>query len=593
MTRTRFLLFFLLAAAAASYSYLSPVSAGRVLVFTGGDILTMDPLRPSVEALLVVDGRIKDLGSLPKMLETGGSDAETVNLKGATLMPGFIEPHTHPIASAMLGTAIDVSGFRYNSRAEVMAALRDGASGFQPTPWTVAFGWDPMLVNDLTPPTLEELDQISPDRPLLILSQMMHDAYANTGALKAAKIEADTPNPAGAEFVRNSQGEPTGHLREVGAVDAIVAAIPAPDPGAVRLLVHAGYGAYARAGFTTIAPMGSVGRVERPLDLFEELAANPLVPVRVVAYAAPERLSASSVPSQQDHGRYSLRGVKFWMDGSPFTGGAAFAEPYEVNELTTKRLHLSPGYLAPLIEGEASFETEFEDFHQRGFQIAVHVQGERAVDRVLEVAERVLRKHPRADHRHRLEHNALITGDQLIRAVQLGMTTSFFVDHIYYYAPRIVQLVGPERARRYMPVGTAIGVGQRATLHSDSPATPIDAMRVLKTAVGRQPRNSGDEPVAVEEAITIEQGLRAMTIDAAWQLGIEKETGSLQTGKAADFVVLSANPLKTQTADLNTIRVLGTWIDGRPVDSRTVTRTNVVLALKALAESLGVTAARP
>lgn len=570
----------------AAYLHLSPISVGNTLVLTDGKIVTMaDGEAPAdVEALLVINGRIAGLGSRGEMIQRGGDDAQIVLLEGATLMPGWIEPHTHPIASALLGTAIDVSGFNFSSRGQVMAALREGARGFQPTPWTIAFGWDPMIISDLTPPSLQELDAIAPDRPLVIVAQMLHDAYVNTAALEAAGIDRQTPDPANGEFVRDAEGELTGHLREVGAIDAIIAAMPAPEHGAIRLVLNLEYGAYARAGYTTVAAMGSVGRSERPLELFEELAANPDVPVRLVAYAAPERLTEQSAPQVTPNRRYSLRGVKFWMDGSPFTGGAAFREPYEENRLTTERLQLEPGWLAPLMHEEAAFEEQFGDFHRRGFQISVHTQGERAVDRVLDVAERVLSKTPRPDHRHRLEHDALITRDQLARAAKLGFTTSFFIDHVYYYGQRIPELLGSERAARYMPVAWAADLGLRPSLHSDNPATPINALRVLKTATTRQPRDLRLAPVAPTQALTVEQALRAITIDAAWQLGIEDQVGSIEIGKAADFVLLSKNPLDTKPEKLDQIRILGTWIDGHPVDARKTTRANLVLAVRAALE---------
>jgi predicted amidohydrolase YtcJ len=179
-----------------------------------------------------------------------------------------------------------------------------------------------------------------------------------------------------------------------------------------------------------------------------------------------------------------------------------------------------------------------------------------------------------------LEHNALITTEQIERAKALGFELSFFPDHIYYYGDRLAELVG-SRVERYMPVGTAFREGHRATIHSDNPMTPIGPLRVMRTAILRVPRKGG-KPMAPSERLTVDQALRAMTTNAAWQLGVEEHRGSLEQGKAADLVVLSRNPMKTPPAQFGDIEVLGTWIDGQPVDTRKASRPNLSIALRAL-----------
>ena len=142
-------------------------------------------------------------------------------------MPGFIEPHTHPLASALLGSAIDVSGFTHDSRAEIMETLREAMDGFLPQPWIIAFGWDPIMIRGLEPPTLAELDELSPDKPFVILTQAMHEAFANSAALREAGITRDTPDPPGGAFGRDRDGELTGAVLEVNAINYLLRALPA------------------------------------------------------------------------------------------------------------------------------------------------------------------------------------------------------------------------------------------------------------------------------------------------------------------------------------------------------------------------------
>jgi predicted amidohydrolase YtcJ len=236
--------------------------------------------------------------------------------------------------------------------------------------------------------------------------------------------------------------------------------------------------------------------------------------------------------------------------------------------------------MGPLNYELAAFTEELGRFHRAGYHVAVHTQGERAVELVLDAAESVLDAQPWPDHRHRLEHNALITKEQMQRAKALGFELSFFPDHIYYYGDRLPEIVG-DRVGRYMPVGTAFREGHRATLHSDNPMTPIGPLRVMRTAMLRIPRKGG-AVIGPSERLSIDQALRAMTTNAARQLGVEEHRGSLEPGKAADLVILSRNPRETPPEELAEIEVLGTWIDGQPVDIRKASRPNLALALRAL-----------
>lgn len=577
----RFLFFSLIALFCAStmfFIWLLPPQQAACMIFSGGTILTMDDEMPEVEALLVRDGRIAARGALAEV-EAHAKDCKEYDLAGKTLMPGLIEPHTHPIASALLSQTIDVSGFTHNNRASIMAALKAQADKGGGGP-LLAFGWDPVIVEDLDPPTLAELDALAPNRPLMILTQMMHDAYANSAALAAAGITNETPNPEGGEFVRDESGKLTGTVREVSAIGVLMQATPKAPEGAMALLLNLQYGAYAKAGYTTIGALGPSGNVDDPLALMRDIATAGANSLRTIVYALPPQIDAGEwqVDSGTADKTFMLRGVKFWMDGSPFAGGAAFAEPYEDTKLTRERLHLTPPHIGQMNYSAAAFENEFTRFHKAGFHIAVHVQGEQSIDRVLDVAEKALAVTPRPDHRHRLEHNALITNAQIIRAKALGFTLSFFVDHIYFYGHRLPELVGADRTQRYMPLGAAVEAGHRVTFHTDNPATPINPFRALHTALTRQPR-SGGAPINMVNALSRIDGLKAMTVHAAWQLGLEKDVGTLNVGKYADLVLLSANPASVPTDKLNNIVVHETWLAGRRTDTRQASLKNGKLLL--------------
>lgn len=553
------------------FAYSRPPVAASELLFYNGTIVTMDDQHAN--AVLVRNGVIVALGSEAEMRSLMSPMGEDYDLAGKTLTPGLIEAHTHPIAAGLLSTAVDVSGFTHASREQMMAELEDAYNSPAITPWIIAFGWDPIQKPDLKAPTLAELDAISPDRPMFVLTQMMHEAYANSAALTAAGINADTPNPVGGEFVKDSNGQLTGTVIETNAVNMVLAGVPKPPSGVHALLTQSFLSTYAKAGFTTIGVLGPVGKAPEPLKLLETVFDHSNAPVRGVVWALPDQLTPDSVPSTGS--RYSLRGVKYWMDGSPFAGGAAWEEPYENSDLVLNKMHVSEDHMASLNHEPDAFEALFHDYHQRGFSVAVHVQGERAVDRVLDIAERVLAANPRDDHRHRLEHNALISQDQIARAERLGITLSFFVDHIWYYGDKLPQIVGQQRSERYMPLRWAQDAGVKLTLHGDNPATPVNPFRTLNTAITRSSRAGG--LVAANQSLTAEQAFAAVTINAAWQLGKEHEIGSISVGKRADFAILSHNPLTLPATELSQIDVASTWIDGQPVDTRKLSRRNIEL----------------
>lgn len=576
MGMKRLIIFFLCLAFIAALTYSNNRSAAKEILFVGGTILSIsEPAQ--AEALWIRDGRIAGIGNEAELREKA-VHAAIVNLGGTTLMPGFIEPHTHPLATAMLGQTVDVSGFAHKDRDSIVAALQEAADGIAWREWIVAFGWDPAMLDELEPPTLAELDAIAPDRPLVILTQMMHDAYLNSAALQAANITPNTPNPPGAEFVRDAQGQLTGTVREVRAIEQVFNAMPPVPKGAPALLLNRQYAQYAKAGFTTLGVLGPVGRANDPIGIMQTLAQDPAVAVQTVVYGLPNQLQDTrwQPVSSSGEGRFILRGVKFWLDGSPWAGGAAWDAPYADSAFVRERLHLPTGHRGSLNYSDAELLAQVEKYHRAGYQIAMHSQGERAARQAMNTLRKALLHAPRDDHRHRLEHNALITSEQLKQLQTLGMTVSFFIDHIRYYGHRLNDLVDPQRSSRYMPVASAFKAGHLATLHADSPGTSVGAFRIMQTAMLRQTAKDG-VVIGPDERITIEQALRAITINAAWQLGVEQERGSLEIGKAADLVQLSANPLTSDTSRLTEIQVLKTWIAGRPVNTGWLTHQNLSL----------------
>ena len=549
------------------------------LIFFGGDILTMDNNQPVVEAIAVEDGRITAIGTKENIIKLRTWKTKIVNLQGKTLMPGLIEAHCHPIATAVLSQVVNISGFIYNSRKEIMATIGAAVEKASPGKWVLAFGWDPVLVKDLRNPTLAELDSISTEVPIFILTQMMHQAFVNNAVYKTAKITRNTPDPpGGGTFLKDIDGNLNGVIYEFSALQKILKKMPKTPQGTAELLLNLQYAQYAKAGYTTIAALGPVNIAGYPLNFMASLSRNADVPVRSFVYPLKKQLDRSAWPSGYGNDHFRIKGVKLYMDGSPYTGGAAFAEPYLNTEVTLKRMKLQPNHRGKVNYSEASLLQTLTKYHNAGYQIAIHAQGEIAIQMILNAFTEIMENSPRPDHRHRLEHNALITKNQIIQAQKLGLTLSFFMDHVYYYGEQLPQIVGPDRAARFMPLGSAFAAGHRASIHTDNPATPVDPFRVISTAVTRKTKDRG-YILGPNERVTINDALKAVTINAAWQLFEDDQRGSITVGKAADFVLLSHNPLRIQPENIKNISALCTWIDGIKINTSPWTFTNFKLLL--------------
>ena len=413
----------------------------------------------------------------------------------------------------------------------------------------------------------------------IFLTQMMHQAFVNNAVYKTAKITRNTPDPpGGGSFMKDVDGNLNGVIYEFSALQKILKKMPKTPQGTAELLLNLQYAQYAKAGYTTIAALGPVNIAGYPLNFMASLSRNADVPVRSFVYPLKKQLDRSGWPSGYGNDHFRIKGVKLYMDGSPYTGGAAFAEPYLNTEVTLKRMKLQSNHRGKVNYSEASLLQTLTKYHNAGYQIAIHAQGEIAIQMILNAFTEIMENYPRPDHRHRLEHNALITNSQIIKAQELGLTLSFFMDHVYYYGEQLPQIVGPDRAARFMPLESAFAAGHRASIHTDNPATSIDPFRVISTAVTRKTKDRGDI-LGPTERVTINDALKAVTINAAWQLFEDDQRGSITVGKAADFVLLSHNPLRIQPENIKNISALCTWIDGIKINISPWTWTNFKLLL--------------
>ncbi|HEY8567827.1 amidohydrolase [Microbulbifer sp.] len=532
-------------------------------IYINGEIVTVDDKDTVASALAIKDGKITAIGTREEVSALAGARTETIDLNGKALLPGFIAVHEHPAISAVFRNFVDMSGFRHHTAAEAWQALENAIADAPQGEWIYAMGLDPVLLEGLQLPDRNSLDQMAPHNPVFILAQSMHTAWVNSAALAAMGIDEQTPDPGeGSYYGRGNDGRLNGTLVEKQALEPFLATHK--NPFNVTSAYAGVLTDLRRAGYTSVASLG----FNMPAWLARWASMEYWQPrIRQFFYYRGDNLDKLSGYPEADGDFFRVRGAKFWYDGSPYSGSMVVEQAYLDSHLAEELGIAHGSHGEPVISAE-QLRDQFQELNDRGWQIATHVQGDRAAQEYLQILQQLYdslpetRRQEFVARRHRLEHGLLLSKEMLPAFARLGISPSFHINHIYYYGDALnTALLGPERTQRMLPVKSAFELGMHPTLHSDSPMFPAEPFSLMQTAITRRSR----EGIAIgqAEALTPSQALRTMTINAAWQLGMEKEIGSLEVGKRADLVILDRNPLSTPAENLREIRVLETRVAGR------------------------------
>jgi predicted amidohydrolase YtcJ len=526
------------------------------LVLTG-TVLTVNEAQPTAEAIAVSDGRIVAVGDRSDIETWIGPETQTIDLAGSCVMPGLVEAHGHPLMEAIVlsDRMVDIRPVTMPKAADVVAAIeaevaKRGADG------AYLNGWDALLQNGLPDPTLAWLDGIAPETALVIVHNSGHKAYFNSAAAARVGLTRDTPDPKGASYGKDSSGDLNGTAEEIQAVFPLLAG--AIQPSEYPAMLREELARLNRAGLTTCSEM-AFDPVFR--SMVEQMRDDLTVRLRVYEMSTAA-MTTDQVPDNGDD-MFRQAGIKIWVDGSPWIGNIDLTFPYLDTE-ATRSIGIPKGSCGCANYTREQLTEIVGAYFPKGWQMACHVQGDAGADTILDVYEQALREHPRDDHRLRLEHVGAIRDDQLQRAHDLGVTCSLFVDQIHYWGDIVVDdLFGPERGNRWMPCGSAVATGMRISLHNDPPVTPEEPLRNISVAVTRTAPSG--RVIGPEQRITVDQAIRAQTIDAAWQLHSDDVIGSLEVGKYADMVVLSADPRAVPPEAIADLDVRATFLAGRQV----------------------------
>lgn len=554
-------------------------------LYYNGNIITMDEESPKAEAMLVVDGLIRDIGQLGNIDTTGFTNLARRDLLGATLMPGFIDVHTHFALSMFLSKMHDLSGFKHSSNQEVWDHLRAVVKGVKPGEWLVCKGLDPILVPDLVVPDLSFLDQVAPQNPVVIFSQSLHSYWANTKAFELVGITAQTPDPSDQSYYeKDDVGNLTGLIVEQAAFTPFGEKLTEEvlTPKVLSLAAADVMQQYAKNGNTTIVSTGLTINDSKPLLLLKHLSAERSsllggalqklgqLPVRKPTprhfiYMRHDRGELLPAKRGEANNFYDIIGVKHWYDGSPYIGSMYLDSSYLNSELTSGVLHISPNSRGHALVGKDSLKAFIEAYHGAGWQIAIHTQGDAAIREVVGVYEELAGSLDFSESRHRLEHCLLLPTTELGRLKKLNLFPSYHVNHIYYYGDALASsLLGEERSQQVLPLKSSQEAGVVGTLHADQPMFESKPFRLIQTAIERKTKNG--KVLGPAEQIDLMEAIKSLTINAALQVHKEDQLGSLKAGKYADFIILDTNPFSIPVDKLEQIKCLEAYINGDQVD---------------------------
>jgi predicted amidohydrolase YtcJ len=557
-TRRAFMAYSVAAASTLSGVGANPAFAaneGADLIVRGGTIRPL-PRAPVASALAIKNGKVLAVGDEAALSGLKTSDTKVVDLGGRTLLPGLIDPHCHTLLASLIFELLDDVGYaKYPTRAQLVTHLKEVAASTAKGQWVVGANFDNLLQGgDFT---RSELDTISTDHPVFVWYTNGHDACVNSEAFKVAGIAEDVGElPGGGHFGRGADGKLNGLVYEESAMLKF----------AVHFLAKITPELAAKAVTHYCQHMGSVGNtmlhepgtvrsdwIEQFAKLSNALACRTSASVMFddMKGLSPWRsLGLGAKGATVAESRFSLYGVKIVGDGSNQTETGAQTRPYL--NATAKG---SPNFNAALLK---QMVAEVKAF---GLPVLIHCNGDYTVDIALDAIEAAYAGSS-AYGVNRIEHSTMARADQIVRMRTLNVQPSFLMNHVRFYgAAYRDQIFGAERAAFMDPAGACVRAGLPFTLHSDAPCSPPGPLALISTAVTRR-CIIDNSVVGPDQAVSLDDAIRAVTIDAARQIGQGDRLGSLEKDKEADFTVLESDPYEVSPDAIADIKVSETWVGG-------------------------------
>lgn len=520
-----------------------------------------------MQAIAVSGKRIVYIGDNDGARAYAGPGTEAIDLGGKMVLPGFIDAHMHPLISVMLMAGVDLTDV--STSKDYVKKVKDYADKNRDAKVIRGFGWNYPPFN-ATGPTKELLDDIVPDKPVLLTAIDGHSYWANSKALEMANITRDTPDPAGGRIERDPKtGEPSGTLRESACFMLISSSLPPIGQDEIRQRLTQVLDMASREGITTVHDSAVI---LNQISSYSDLEKGGRLNVRVLGEMyCNQALGLDQIPyleaERKNHslGLFRLNAAKLFADGIIESHTGLLLEPYAD----------MPGYRGtPVWEPEA-FRKMISALDKEGFQIEVHCMGDGAVRMSLDAFENARKENGPRDSRHKIAHIEIISPKDVPRFKSLGVIP-VLQPIWFYYTPFIDKVtlpaLGPERTARIYPMKSLVDSGAVVACGTDWPLAidyltlrPLDSIRTGVAGLPLSKESNITKPFHPEERVDLKTMVEVATINGAYASFMENETGSLEVGKLADLVVMDRNIFKMPAKDINDARVLMTVLEGREV----------------------------
>ena len=526
------------------------------LVIINAVVWTADPALPRAEAVSVGNGRILKVGTSAEIRAMAGSKTRIIDAKGGFVSPGFFDCHTHFLLGGFSLSNVRLRDVR--SREEFSARIAAKARELGKGEWILNGDWDHEQFAPVELPRREWIDPVSPDNPVCVTRYDGHMVLANTAALKAAGITGRTPVPPGGEIVKDPRtGEPTGILKDAAA-DLVLRCAPEPTMKEKMRAAEAALRNAAEHGVTSVHEMADASSFEvyEELDRMGQMTARLFVYIPITEMDVFTRLKLKT-PFGNDF--LKIGGLKGFVDGSLGSSTALFFKPYEDEPSKS-------GLLAPQMFPEGIMEKRIMEADRAGLQVAIHAIGDKANSMLLDIFERVAAADGPRDRRWRIEHAQHLRPEDIGRFGRLGVIASVQPYHAFDDGRWAERKIGKVRARTTYAFKSLEDGGARLAFGSDWTVAPLDPISGIFAAVTRA-TSDGKNPGGwiPEEKISLEDALRAYTINGAYAEFSEASKGSITPGKMADLTVLDRDLFAVLPPRIAEARVIMTIVGGRVV----------------------------
>ncbi|MDN3643091.1 amidohydrolase [Lutimonas halocynthiae] len=534
-------------------------------IYTNGKIYTVNEAQPWAEAIAIKDGKIISVGTDDEIDGNIGKNTKVIDLGGKFVMPGLHDPHVH-IEQAYKGEILGGQLLTFSANASSIKELQQLLKEYADKNPNLKVLFAQGLPQDMFPnssPTKAFIDEVIPNRPVVILSDTEHEGLLNSKALEMEGIDANTPTPEGGTIDKDSNGEPTGYFREMAAGIWAWKHYPQLSPEKHKQGLQATIAFLNSIGVTSVKQQHAKNPIAiAAQDLEKEGNLNARI---ALSWTWKGPLEPMPIEEQEkminERGRFSsdmikTEFVKLSLDGNVGTTGYVL-EPY----LGTDSRGL------PVFPNDDDLFTEVEKFDLMGLGISAHATGDAANRQLIDAIDRVKMKHGKVNARHQLAHASLIDPDDYKRLKDLDITAEFspVVWFQTAYTKAVTPLLGPERMSRWYPMKSVIDNGGRITMGSDGPLMWQDTFTRLQGAVTRKDPSKDEEALALNEAIDLPSAIKAMTLNSAYIMNMEDMVGSLEIGKYADIIILDQNLFEIPVEEISATKVLKTILAGKEV----------------------------